>query len=517
MSPVARRPGAPKAGRKKRINPLIIAAIVIALSVFVVFYAFNQGLPFVGKYTLYAVVDNSVNVRSDSPVRIAGIDVGGVIGTSPDGERTRIEFAMNDNGLPIHTDATVTIRDRLFLEGGYYLQLNPGTPSAPLAHPGFTIEPQNTATPVQFYKLLSTFDASTRSSLESTLNTLNEGFSAGPGLSLARSGAGGLKAAIPQLTPTLVDVSRVSRALRGTQAGDLGRLLTSAADLTGTLDRDAGHLVGLIDGLDRTSSALAAADGALAQSVTGVDQTLQVAPPALSAIDRSLPPLTRLARALTPSLRVAPPLVTGISRAVSQLTDVVKPSARGPLLSALRTTFTTFPSVLTQLGGVFPVTRRVTDCLNRNVIPVLNTAVQDGGLSSGQPVWKDFVHFLPSVAGATGSFDGDGHYTRVLLGAGENSLAGGLLSTVTGALASATKLVGITPGGKPIEGVSPHWIGTLTPSAFRPDVGCATQAVPALTAAPTASDLRSVSTPAPAVSRAIIGAALSRAEGKGRR
>lgn len=502
-------------GRKRPLNPLIVSGLMIVAVVFVIYYAFNQSLPFVSRYTLYAVVNNSVNVRSDSPVRIAGIDVGSVVGTSPDGQMTKIQFTMDDNGLPIHTDATVTIRDRLFLEGGYYLQLDPGTPNAPLAHEGFTIEPQNTSTPVQFYKLLSTFDQSARTSLENTLNTLNEGFSAGPGVTIAQSGAGGLKAAIPQLTPTLKDIAWISQGLTGTHAGDVRRLLSSAAAVTSTLNSDSGQLASLVRGLDRTSTALAASDGALAQSVAGVDQTLQVAPGALTAIDRSLPPLTTLARTLTPSLRVAPPLVTQVTTAATQVDQVVKPSRRGPLITALRTTLVTFPRILSQLGSVFPVTKAVTDCLSRNLVPLFNSTVQDGAHTTG-PVWKDFIHFLPSVAGATGGFDGDGHYTRVLLGAGDNSLAGGLLTTLTSAIGSATKLVGISPGGGQIEGASPHWIGALTPSVFRPDVPCTTQAVPALTQTAAASDLRSVQTSAPSLRRGALAAALARAEGKQR-
>jgi len=82
-------------------------------------------------FTLHAVVSNSVNVRQDSPVRVAGIDVGAVTGTEPRGRSTEISFTMNDQGLPVHTNATLRIRDRLFLEGGYYLELDPGTPAAP--------------------------------------------------------------------------------------------------------------------------------------------------------------------------------------------------------------------------------------------------------------------------------------------------------------------------------------------------------------------------------------------------
>ena len=213
MSPQPRRRSAGR--RRRRLHPVAISLMLIAGCAFVVFYAFNQGLPFVHHFTLHAVVSNSVNVRQDSPVRIAGADVGTVTGVSPAGRSSEITFTLNDSGLPIHKDATLRIRDRLFLEGGYYLELNPGSPSAPIATDGFTIPQSQTTTPVQFYKVLSTFDVATRTNLKNLLETLNQGFSAEPGHPLSDSGAGGFKTAIPPLTPVLKDVAWISHALHG--------------------------------------------------------------------------------------------------------------------------------------------------------------------------------------------------------------------------------------------------------------------------------------------------------------
>ena len=107
----------------------------------------------------------------------------------------------------------------------------------------------------------------------------------------------------------LKDIALITRALRGTRAGDVEPLLASAADVDRHPAATRRALTDLVHGLNRTSTALASTDGALAQSIAGLDQTLQAAPPALTAIDRSLPPLTSLAHALDPSLKVAPPIV----------------------------------------------------------------------------------------------------------------------------------------------------------------------------------------------------------------
>jgi ABC-type transporter Mla subunit MlaD len=445
----------------------MIAALTILLAVVITYYAFSgKQIPFVHHFTMHALVRNSVDIIPDSPVRIAGIDVGKVSGTSAEGSLTRVDFTVGSNGQPVHTDATVTIRDRLFLEGGYYLQLDPGSPSAPVAKDGFTIPISNTAYPVQFYQVLSTFYSATRRSLQNTLNTLNEGFSAPGGQqpTAANSGIGGLKQAIPQMTPTLKDVAWVAQGLHGTQPGDVERLLASGSDVTATLAANSSQLADLVTGLDRTSTALASSDGALAQSVSGLDQTLRVAPPALSAVDRALPPVTRLARALDPSLKVAPPLVDGLTKAVGELAAVVAPAERGRLLETLKTTFVEFPSTLRQLGTAFPVTKAVTDCLRTHVTPVLTSQVPDGSLSTGRPVWQDFVHFIVGLASAVQNFDGNGYWIRSILGSGNNS-------------ASVGKLLSSGASVPRIQGSSPHWVGDLTASDFRPDALCSSQPV----------------------------------------
>ena len=125
--------------QKRRLHPLAVAALVIAALLAITFYAFNRGVPFVHHFTLNALLTNSVNVRGGDPVRIGGIDVGRVVGVTPAGSGSRIELTLAPSALPIHRDATIRIRDRLFLEGSYYLALDPGTPSAPAIRDGATI------------------------------------------------------------------------------------------------------------------------------------------------------------------------------------------------------------------------------------------------------------------------------------------------------------------------------------------------------------------------------------------
>jgi virulence factor Mce-like protein len=462
------------------MHPLAVAALVIAAVVATTFYAFNRGVPFVHHFTLNALVTNGVNVRGGDPVRIGGIDVGQVVAVAPAGSDSKIELTLRPSALPIHRNATIRIRDRLFLEGSYYLELDPGTASAPGIADGSTIPLAQTSSPVQFFQLLSTFDLPTRNSLTETVNELATGLASRSGDPLD-SGAAGLKATAAQLQPLLADTAVVSRSFRGTSPGDVGRLLSSSSRVAGTLASSSTQLADFVRGLGTTAQALTSSDGSLARSVAGLDQTLRVAPVSLSAVDAALPPVATLARTLDPSLQAAPPLLDQVTTTAQQLAVALGPAQRGPLVTSLRATFQELPSVLTQLARAFPVGEQITDCLTTHLVPVLKKTVPDGKLSTGRPVWQDFDHFLGGVAGASGSFDANGPYTRFLAGAGTNTLSGSF---------GGQQLVGTAPpGGTGLQGVRPRWVGTLTPSAFAPNASCSKQKIPSLASSTGAPDL----------------------------
>ena len=74
-----------------------------------------------------------VRERDHAEAAVAGADRGRQRRQGHHRERRRATwprstFTVDDEGLPIHKDATVTIRPRLFLEGNFFLDLRPGSP-----------------------------------------------------------------------------------------------------------------------------------------------------------------------------------------------------------------------------------------------------------------------------------------------------------------------------------------------------------------------------------------------------
>ena len=50
--------------------------------------------------------------------------------------RSVVTLELDEQALPIHADARVKMRPRLFLEGNSFVELRPGTPGAPAARTG---------------------------------------------------------------------------------------------------------------------------------------------------------------------------------------------------------------------------------------------------------------------------------------------------------------------------------------------------------------------------------------------
>ena len=113
-------------------RPAAIGLVVAILFVVGFYLGFTKHVPFTSRgFELHATLENATTLKPDSLVRIAGVNVGKVNSVEPHGNMAEATFTVSEDGLPIHEDATITVRPRLFLEGNFFLDLHPGSPSAP--------------------------------------------------------------------------------------------------------------------------------------------------------------------------------------------------------------------------------------------------------------------------------------------------------------------------------------------------------------------------------------------------
>ena len=101
-------------------------------------------------------------------MRIAGVNVGKVksVDRYKNTNLTDVTMEISGQGLPIHRDAMLKIRPRIFLEGNFFVDLRPGSPSAPEVPENGTIGPAQTATPVQLDQVLTALQSDQRADLQ---------------------------------------------------------------------------------------------------------------------------------------------------------------------------------------------------------------------------------------------------------------------------------------------------------------------------------------------------------------
>ncbi len=87
---------------------------------------------------------------------------------------------LKDEALPIHRNAELKIRPRIFLEGNFFVDLKPGTPAAGEIDRGKPIPSTQTSAPVQLDQVLGTLKSDARKDLQDLLQGLGEGFGGQP-------------------------------------------------------------------------------------------------------------------------------------------------------------------------------------------------------------------------------------------------------------------------------------------------------------------------------------------------
>jgi phospholipid/cholesterol/gamma-HCH transport system substrate-binding protein len=451
--------------RRQRSNViwgLAASAAVLAAA----WWAFLSGgeVPLVPRsgFEVKAVVASANELRGRAPVRIAGVEVGRVdrIGRGP-GATALVTMRLRDGAAPLHRDATLKIRPRLFLEGNFFVDLEPGSPSAPELGDGGTIPLAQTATPVQLDQVLTALQSDTRDDLTTVVKELGGTLGARPG---AASGGSALGRALDELGPAGREGARTMSALRGLEPDDLSSVVREGGRVTAALDARREQLAGTIEGFDRTVTALASEEAALTATLRTLAPTLEEALPAVREVRAALPATRAFARDVRPLLRRAPRTLDLARPLLRELRGLIRPSELPALSGALRPPVRTLRALQPDLEALLDLVTPVTDCVRDRALPPLSTPVEDGKHTSGQAPWQELLHVMGGLAGASQNFDGNGTAVRYMAGFGEQLIS-------TGRLPSAGRLQGLTQA--PLEGARPAPPKSKPP--FRPDAECRKQ------------------------------------------
>jgi phospholipid/cholesterol/gamma-HCH transport system substrate-binding protein len=414
-------------------NALILVALLIAGT----YLAWTKSLPFTSEYEVKAVFSNAANVRKDSPVRIAGVNVGKVVSTRSVGDAAEVTFTVNDSGQPLHEDSQVEIRPRIFLEGNFFLDVQPGSPSAPEIPDGGTIPITQTSTAVQLDQILTSLQASDRLNLQKLLSGYGTALNHQPTPAEDRTqdpdvqgetAAEAINDSFAYGATAARDSAIVSEALLGTEPRDLSNLIAAQADLFGALTGHEAQLQGLVTNFNTTVGALAAESDQLAESVKLLAPTLEIARPALLHTDQSLPYLRRFARELEPGLRELPSTIAAGDPWLIQLRKLLSPGELGYIANELRLASAGAASAASNGQGLMTQLGLLSNCFNNVLLPMGNVVLDDSGtgfdFSTGVPNFQELGYAAAQLAGAVQSFDGNGPYLRANAGGGGVTVAG---------------------------------------------------------------------------------------------
>ena len=474
------RAGATDSRFKWRPSNATIAVIFIVIFTVGPYLAFTKHIPFTGYgYTLNATFSNGVNISTNSPVRIAGVDVGKVIEVGRDGDNTEVTFTVDGKGRPIHDDASAEIRPRIFLEGNFFVDLDPGSPSAPEMDSDATIPVSRTSTAVQLDEIFTALQSPVRADLSRLLESFGTALTHKPTAAedatqlpevKGKSGAEGINGAFLYGGPAGRYSAQVTNAFLGTSPGDLSRLVASSGRAFGALARREADLQGLIVNFNTFTAALAAQSANLSTTVHRLAPALKTGRKSLVSLNRTLPPLRAWAIEFRPAVAELPSLIDAAEPWIEQARPLLSGKEAGGVAKLLREA-TPGLAGAAQAGkaNTLPQINRLSLCTSRVLVPTANQTIDDR-FSTGGPNYREFLYYLVNFAGVTQNFDGNGPYIRVQPGGGEvlvkQENPSGNLSTDKQDWAHVVEApLGVQPqlGGRPPK---------------KPDVRCSTQPVP---------------------------------------
>ena len=479
------RAGANDSRIKWRPSNAMIAVAFILLFTVGPYLAFTKHIPFTGYgYTLNATFSNGVNISTNSPVRIAGVDIGKVIAVSRDGNNAKVTFTVEGKGRPVHDDAFAEIKPRIFLEGNFFVDLNPGSPSAPEMESDGTIPVSHTSTAIQLDQILTALQSPVRADLSRLLESYGEALTHKPTAAedatqlpevKGKTGAEGLNGALKYGGEAGRYSAQVTNALLGTSPGDLSRLVAGAGRAFGALARREADLQGLIVNFDTFTGALAAQSNNLSTTVHRLAPTLQEGRRSLISLNRTLPPLRAWAIEFRPAVAELPALISAGEPWLEQAGPLLSGKELGGVARLLREA-TPYLAGAAHAGAAntIPQINRISLCTSKVFVPTGNETIHDS-FETG-PNYREFFYYLADFAGAQQNFDGNGPYLRVQAGGGDTLVKlenpSGNLSTDKQDWANVVE---------PPIGVQPQ-LGGRPPK--KPDVRCSTQPVPDVNGSP---------------------------------
>jgi phospholipid/cholesterol/gamma-HCH transport system substrate-binding protein len=465
-----------------RTSPVRFAIVFLVIVAIAIYFGFTKHLPFKHGYRLNAQFASALNIKGKSPVRIAGVNVGKVTAVKRHGSTALVSMEIENRGLPIHSDATVKIRPRIFLEGNWFVELQPGSPSAKTLSSGSTLPSTQSSDPVQIDQVLDALNSDTRQNLQDFLIGYGNGLvrkpSAADNAEQDREVRGINAAEALNKTYGIAPSAErgaaiVNQAIGGTETHDLSKLVQSVGKVTSALNVHEQQLGELIGNFNSFFHSFAAQSSSLRSAVAVLPSSLTKITAGLRELNAAFPPARTFALDILPGVKSTPKTVTALLPWIEQVEASLAPTELGGVAKGLLEATPPLAQLTAEQTTFQVQTEAFNKCLTKVFIPAGNTRLQDGTSTSGVEDYKEFWYSLTGLAGIGQTFDGNGALTKFLVGSGGPTIRSGA-ATVEGKSINGLKL--LAHASLQPEGTRPAF--PKTEPAYKPLVPCYKQALP---------------------------------------
>jgi len=409
-------------------GPLFFGLACLIIVLVGLWLAFTKTIPFTSHgYQVQATFRNAVNIAIKSPVRISGVNVGKVTDMENNGDNTIVTFTVDDEGRPIREDASAQIRPRLFLEGNWFIDLDPGTPESKEMPDKGMIPISRTATSVQVGDLLRTLQTPERANIQRLLESLGTALNQKPTAEQdltfepyvqGLSGGEALNLAYRYGETAARGTAVVSEATLGTQPNDLGNLLRGLSRVTGAVNERGDDLQGFVTNFETFTGALAAESDNLGLTIQRLGPTLVVARSALTSLNASLPALRGFAIATTPALNELPRTIRVTKPFLRQLRALLTEPELAGLAKVIQRSAPDAAKSASATLKLLPQLRNFGLCIADTVSPTGDQVINDGAFSNGQPASRELFYAAVNASGSSNGLDGNGSFARIQGGGG---------------------------------------------------------------------------------------------------
>jgi len=421
-------------------SPLRVGAVVIVVLGILVYLGFSKDIPFVNPpYELKAIFSDAQNMSSRSPVRIAGVEVGQVKKVeaySEDSDLSVVTMEIKDDGLPIHEDAELKIRPRIFLEGNFFVELDPGTPGTSELGDGDTVPAAQTSGTVQLDEILTALQSDTRADLQKLLQGYGDALNGEPlpgedadqePMTQGETAAESLNDSLDTAADALRGIAIVNDATLGTELHDLSELVAGQGRISAALADREEQLKDFITNFNRTMAAFAAEEDNLRRTIHLLPEVLEEAGPALDNLNAAFPPTRAFAREILPGVRETPATIEASFPWIEQVRALVSPAELQGLVNDLRPAIDDLAQLTNDSIELFPKVDDLSRCFVENVLPTGDIVIDVPNYphESGVENYKEFWQSQVALSGESQNFDGNGQYTRFQPGGGDQTLSTG--------------------------------------------------------------------------------------------